>query len=119
MRSAFERGAAISGALLSVIVVAGRASGSDGAEPTYGRVEGDLCFVAGAGAAVAARGPRAVGELRMRYLESGGLFATYEDGSLIGSDSEPKRVVAAGLELRPLFLFRWLGDSRRTEPDST
>jgi len=98
----------MAGALLSVMFVAGRASGSDQAEPTYGRLEGDLCLVVGAGAAIAARGPRAAGELRVRYLESSGLFATYEDGWLVGSDSEPKRIMAGGLELRPLFLFRWL-----------
>jgi hypothetical protein len=94
--------------MLSMVLCDGRAWGADSAEPTYGRVEGDICFVVGAGAVVAARGPRAAGELRLRYLESAGLFATYEDASLIGSDSEPNRVIAAGLELRPLFLYRWL-----------
>lgn len=75
-------------------------------EPTYGRLEGDLTLVAGAGGVVAARGPRVEGELRLRYLESAGLFVSYEDG--VGSAAEPQRVLAAGLEVRPLFLFRWL-----------
>ncbi len=103
-----RRGAAVAAALLSMVLLGGRAWGGDSAEPTYGRVDGDLCFVVGAGAVVAARGPRAAGELRVRYLESSGIFATYEDASLIGSDSEPSRVIAAGFDLRPLFLYRWL-----------
>ena len=77
-------------------------------EPTYGRVSGDVCFVAGAGAAVASRGARAEGELRLRYLDSAGLFATYEDSLFSSARVEPRRVVAGGVELRPLFLYRWL-----------
>jgi hypothetical protein len=77
-------------------------------EPTYGRMEGDVTLVAGAGAVVAARGPRAEGELRLRYLESAGVFASYEDGPLLGSPAVPERVLAVGLEVRPLFLARWL-----------
>jgi hypothetical protein len=77
-------------------------------EPTYGRMEGDVTVVVGAGAVAAARGPRAEAELRVRYLESAGLFASYEDGPLLGSAAAPERVLAGGLELRPLFLARWL-----------
>ena len=77
-------------------------------EPSYGRVEGDVTLVAGAGGAVASGGPRAEGELRARYLETAGVFGTYEDGPIVGLDAGPRRVVAAGLELRPLFLYRWL-----------
>lgn len=74
--------------------------------PTRGRIDGDLALVAGGGAVVAARGPRVEGEMRIRYLDSAGLFVTYEDA--VGSGSEPVRVVSAGIELRPLFLGRWL-----------
>ncbi|MGD0526249.1 MAG: hypothetical protein ABSE49_13945 [Polyangiaceae bacterium] len=77
-------------------------------EPTYGRFQGDVTLVAGLGGVVAARGGRAEAELRVRYLESVGVFATYEDGALVGSAAEPTRVLSTGLELRPLFLFRWL-----------
>src|SRR5581483_9916003 len=45
---------------------------------------------------------------RLRYLETAGLFASYEDGPLLGSHAEPRRVFASGLEVRPLFLYRWL-----------
>jgi len=92
----------------ALVLPGGAARAQGGFEPTYGRMEGDVTLVAGAGAAVAARGPRAEGELRMRYLESAGVFASYEDGPLLGSQSVPRRVLAAGLEIRPFFLGRWL-----------
>jgi len=79
-----------------------------GDDPSRGRVDGDIGVVAGVGVAVASGGARAAAELRLRYLETAGVFATYEDGPLTGSGAEPIRALAAGLELRPLFLFRWL-----------
>jgi hypothetical protein len=79
-----------------------------GDDPSHGRLEGDLTLVAGAGVAVVPGGARADADLRLRYLETAGIFATYEDGSLIGSGADPLRVLAAGLEVRPLFLLRWL-----------
>jgi len=106
------RWASDSPALALVVSVAIAAFGvdarADGAEATYGRVAGDVTLVAAAGGALAAGGPRLEGELRVRYLESAGLFATYEDGSLAGSSADPQRVFASGLELRPVFLARWL-----------
>jgi hypothetical protein len=65
----------------------------------------------------APRGPRGEAELRARYLDTAGVFVTYEDGALLGSSAEPTRVLAGGVELRPLFLYRWLqgqesGDAR-------
>jgi hypothetical protein len=77
-------------------------------EPSYGRLQGDVTLVAGVGGVVAARGGRAESELRVRYLETVGVFASYEDGALFGSAAEPTRVLTTGLELRPLFLARWL-----------
>jgi hypothetical protein len=91
-----------------LVLVGAVARAQDRAEPTYGRLQGDVTAVVGAGAVVAARGPRAEGELRLRYLETAGLFASYEDGPLLGSAAEPARLLAGGLELRPLFLVRWL-----------
>jgi len=84
------------------------ARGGEVIEPSYGRVQGDVTLVVGAGGAVASGGPRAEGELRARYLESAGIFGTYEDGPMVGSSAAPHRIIAAGLELRPLFLYRWL-----------
>jgi hypothetical protein len=76
--------------------------------PTYGRIDGDMAFVVGAGAVVAPRGVRPEAELRVRYLDSAGVFLSYEDAPLVGSPAEPRRCIAVGLELRPLFLLRWL-----------
>lgn len=89
-------------------LAAGPARAGDAVDPSYGRVQGDLTLVAGLGATVAEGGSRAEGELRVRYLESVGLFGMYEDGPLVSSSSEPRRVLVGGLEVRPLFLYRWL-----------
>jgi hypothetical protein len=88
-------------------------------EPSYGRIEGDVTLVVGAGGALASGGPRAEGELRARYLETAGVFGTYEDGPIVGSSGSPRRVVAAGLEFRPFFLYRWLQghETRRARID--
>jgi hypothetical protein len=96
-------------ALTAALALADRRASAEGAiDPSYGRVQGDLTLVAGLGATVAEGGARAEGELRVRYLESVGVFGAYEDGPLVGSSSEPRRVLVGGLEVRPLFLFRWL-----------
>jgi hypothetical protein len=84
------------------------ARAEDQTEASYGRVEGDIAFAMGAGVVAAPRGGRGEVELRARYLDSAGIFATYEDGRLFGSAAEPGRVLSGGLELRPLFLYRWL-----------
>jgi hypothetical protein len=112
MRSAFER-RGVRVCAVELLVAAGvlahaadgRAAGSDA---TYGRVGGDVTLVAGVGVVAADGGPRGEAELRARYLQTAGLFASYEDAPLLGSSAEPRRVFAAGLEVRPLFLFRWL-----------
>jgi hypothetical protein len=92
------------------LVGAARAQETRGAKPdsTYGRLDGDVALVAGAGLAVGPRSPRATAEIRVRYLETAGLFFTYEDGKALGGGSEPIRVLSGGLELRPLFMGRWL-----------
>jgi hypothetical protein len=82
------------------------ASADDSSDPTRGRIDGDLALVLGAGAVVAPRAPRVEAEFRFRYLDSAGGFVTYEDAAGLGSD--PRRLLGAGLEVRPLFLARWL-----------
>jgi hypothetical protein len=108
MRSAFDR-ATFVGVVVALLAFVQNAN-ADGAavDPSYGRIDGDVGLVAGVGGVVAPRGPRAQVELRVRYLESGGLFATLEDAGVLNSPSEPRGVLVTGLELRPLFLFRWL-----------
>lgn len=78
-----------------------------GEDGSHGRFDGDLAIAGAVGMTVGPRGPRASGDLRLRYLSTAGVFGTYEDGPLVGSDAEPRRTVAFGLELRPLFLARW------------
>ena len=91
------------------------ASAAETAEPPYGRVEGDASLVVGLGAVAASRGPRAEAELRVRYLETAGVFVTYEDAFGAGA-ATPQRVLAGGFEIRPLFLLRWLRGMERAQP---
>lgn len=93
---------------LSALLYVGPARADDGADESYGRIDGDISASAGVGATFAPRGPRAALDLRVRYLWTAGVFATYEDGSLFASGAEPRRALATGLELRPLFIARWL-----------
>jgi hypothetical protein len=76
-------------------------------DATHGRFEGDLAVAGALGGTFGPRAPRATADLRVRYLSSAGIFGTYEDAPLVGARSEPRRVIACGLELRPLFLGRW------------
>jgi len=121
MPSGFERVAVAAVAAAVSLSCGARAARADErpADPTYGRLEGDVGLVVGAGGVVASRGVRAGGEVRLRYLETAGLFVTYEDGRVFGAALEPESLLAAGLELRPLFLFRWLQghESRRARLD--
>lgn len=77
-------------------------------DAAYGRLSGDVAIAASAGVAVSGSGgaagagaadPRFAGDLRLRYLQTAGLFGTVEAGG--GS------VLATGIELRPLFVSRW------------
>lgn len=118
MRSAFERIAGGAGVVACLLfATSARADGL--VEPSYGRIEGDVTLVGGVGAVVSPGGPRLEADLRARYLESAGVFATYEDGSF--GSANPRRAVTAGLELRPFFLYRWLRghESRRAGWDLT
>lgn len=80
----------------------------DKPDTSYGRIDGDLSGSLGVGATFGPRAPRAAVDLRLRYLWTAGVFATYEDGPLFGSGADPRRAFATGIELRPLFLARWL-----------
>jgi len=104
--------AAFAGAALALVGRANDASADRGnADSTFGRIGGDIAAVGGAGVVAASGGVRAEAELRLRYLETAGVFVTYEDAAAIGSAAEPRRVLSPGIELRPLFLLRWLRGS--------
>ena len=108
MRWGFERSAVFAGLIGGLGALSRDTRGEGLVDASYGRIDGDVTLVAGVGGVVTPGGPRVTGELRARYLETVGLFATYEDGALVGAASDPRRVVAAGFELRPFFLYRWL-----------
>jgi len=76
-------------------------------DTSYGRIDGDLGLVLGVGATVGGGSPRGSAELRARYVDTAGIFVTYED-ALGNEGTGPRRVLATGLELRPLFLGRWV-----------
>jgi hypothetical protein len=76
-------------------------------DTTYGRVDGDLGVSFGAGATFGPNAPRGTIELRLRYLDTVGIFGEYEDG-FSSTASNPRRVFGGGFEIRPLFLARWL-----------
>ncbi len=82
------------------------------ADGLYGRFDGDLLVVAGAGAAVEREGPRLLTYASLTYLSTAGVYARYADA--LGDDltSRP-RTIAAGIELRPVFLARWGLDLER------
>ena len=83
-----------------------------------GRLDGDLGLVVGVGATFRAESPRIVADVRLRYLETAGVFFDYEDG-FAATAPGPDRIVVAGLEMRPLFLARWVtgADLGITWPD--
>jgi hypothetical protein len=83
-------------------------------DTTYGRIDGDVVVGFGAGVTIAPRGLLGTLDVRARYLDSAGVFVTYEEG--FGGPAEPARVLAFGLEVRPFFLARWLKDAELGVP---
>lgn len=77
------------------------------ADASHGRFDGDLAIEGAVGATLGPRGVRGTVDARFRYLSTAGIFGTYEDGPILGSGAEPRRVIAFGVEVRPLFLGRW------------
>ena len=82
---------------------------------TFGRIEGDVTLVAGPFVALGARAPRFGIDLGVRYASTVGVYGTFED-ALGSSEPAPRRVVATGLEMRPLFLARWLTEKEFEKP---
>jgi hypothetical protein len=78
-------------------------------DSSYGRIDGDMTLVFGAGMTASPRGVSGALDLRARYLDTAGVFVSYDEG--FGGPVEPTRTLAMGIELRPIFLSRWLTDS--------
>lgn len=106
-RRAVRRWAAVATGFALLTPLRARAAESR-VDTSYGRIDGDLAVQAGLGVTFGPRDPRPTADLRLRYMQTAGIFGTYEDGPLVGSSSLPRRVLATGIELRPLFLARWL-----------
>jgi hypothetical protein len=68
-------------------------------DAAYGRLNGDVAIAASAGVAAGRPGPRFDGDLRLRYLQTAGVF-----GTVVAGDGT---LLATGIELRPLFVSRW------------
>jgi hypothetical protein len=93
-----------------VLSLASRASADDDGDGLYGRFDGDvwLTVAAGAGGVIGGGATRSAGtfELRARYLDSVGPFLFAQaDGPFVSGTTWR---VGGGLELRPLFLARFL-----------
>jgi hypothetical protein len=96
---------------LAVFLAASSASAdppSTTPDATYGRIDGDVALVGGVGASFGPTAPRLALDVRLRYLDTVGVFVDYEDAPALGSTADPRRIFSTGLELRPLFLARWL-----------
>jgi hypothetical protein len=95
----------VDAAMTLALLAAADASAMD-TDATYGRIDGDSALAVSVGAAIDVRGVRGALDVRYRYIQSAGLFLTYEEG--FGAGAEPARLGVCGLELRPLFLLRFL-----------
>ncbi|MDB4943404.1 MAG: hypothetical protein JWP97_2938 [Labilithrix sp.] len=101
---------------LAAALLPGAAGAAGAPDTSYERLEGDLSVAGAVGATFGPRAPRAALDLRLRYLWTAGIFVTYDDGPLLGSAAEPRRALAIGAELRPLFLARWLQGKETGHP---
>src|SRR4051812_45985541 len=88
----------------------------EGPDTAYGRIDGDVSASAAVGTTFGPRGPRAAVDPRLRYIWTAGVFATYEDCPFLGSAAEPRRALATGIELRPLFFAKWLQGKETGNP---
>lgn len=92
------------------------ARAADSTDTAYGRIDGDLAASLALGMSVGSRDPRAAADVRLRYVSTVGLFTTYEDAAPFGAAADPHRLLVTGLELRPLFLVKWLRGVETANP---
>ncbi len=96
----------------SAIAAPARAEDADG---SYGRIEGDLLFVGAAGAAITTQGPQLETHVGLLYMSTAGPYFRYVE-SFGDEDAAFERALAAGVELRPLFLGRYALDLSQGPP---
>src|SRR5258708_1653864 len=95
--------------LAATMIAASALAAEDGA---FGRIDGDVTFVGGAGGGVVADSKRALGhvEVRARYLQAAGIFLAYEEADALSSAADHgvlRRAFLGGVEFRPLFPVRF------------
>jgi hypothetical protein len=82
---------------------------SPGSDGVYGRFDGNIDLGLAAGVELEAGEPRASLRASGHYLSSAGVYLRYEEG--FGSnDLRPRRALALGIDVRPLFLPRFALD---------
>lgn len=77
----------------------------------YGRLRGDFVWQADAGGAIRDSEPGATLSLSARYLDTAGLYAL--GFASFRRDEHVARTLSSGIELRPLFLPRFLKNMER------
>lgn len=88
---------------------------AEDADGSYGRIEGDLLFVGEAGCAITTQGPQLETHLGLLYISTAGPYFRYVE-SFGDENASFDRVLAAGVELRPLFLGRYALDLAQGPP---
>ncbi len=82
---------------------------SDGA---YGRLDGDLALALDAGMGLRDKEPVFVASACARYLQTAGIYSTWQH-RLRTQDADSSYVLSMGIEVRPMFLPRFLTDSEQ------
>jgi hypothetical protein len=85
------------------------------ADGSYGRIEGDLLFIGEFAAGLGAGGPQFETHLSLLYLSTAGGYARYCE-SFENDEAAYARMIAFGLELKPLFLGRYALDFEKGPP---
>ncbi|MBM4358269.1 MAG: hypothetical protein FJ096_09175 [Deltaproteobacteria bacterium] len=104
----FARTLVASGACVLVFTLASSAR-ADGA---YGRLDGDLAVALDAGLSAGGQGAGFAARARASYLSMAGIYLGFEEGLGLPEQSLERRM-AGGVEVRPLFVARFLSDLER------
>ena len=106
-----NRPATVCATVLLLVLNASTALGADGG---YGRIDGDVSWQLDLGGGSGDGEPGAVGMLAFRYLQTAGVYGTWMWHP--SEDPQPRWTGAFGVELRPLFLPRFLKDMETGPP---